>query len=254
MSKAKAKYFYVYAVINFEQRLAYIGSRGSTKKPLEDHYMGSYDKNSNFQPKKKLILSTHNNREEAYEAEREWQIKFDVAKSNLFVNRGIHTSSGFSNYGRKFNQELCRQISERNKEIMNKPEMKKRLKDLSREVAIQFSIKNIKTGKVLTFESIKETARFLQVNPGDIYKLRKGRVSRLKEYCLPDTDLSIFNKTFVLEHKITRKRVQFNSRKDAAEFIGCHRSRIDGLLRGERKTVNKYFLVYENNETRNETD
>ena len=77
-------YNYVYAVVNFTQRLAYIGSRGSNKPPLEDPYMGSFKKGLKFFPNKKIILSEHVTRKEAYEAERKWQIKYiSLIKYNL---------------------------------------------------------------------------------------------------------------------------------------------------------------------------
>lgn len=225
----KAKYFYVYAVINFEQRLAYIGSRGSVKTPLEDYYMGSYDKKSKFTPKKKLILSEHSTRQEAYDAEREWQIKFDVAKSNLFVNKGIHTSSGFSMYGRSLEDE----------------HRQKSIEVLRREVekqSVRVELKNIHTGKVHEFKSLNEAARELNVSQGQLSQLVKGKIKKTKDWCLSDTDTSCFDESVTLRNGFTGELEVFDSIEQAMKTTGANKRSLLKLLRGQQVSANGYVL------------
>ena len=230
---SKAKYFYVYAVINFEQRLAYIGSRGSVKPPLEDPYIGSYDKKSRFMPKKKLILSEHKTRQEAYDAEREWQIKFDVAKSNLFVNKGIHTSAGFSTFGCP-SPALGRKFTE---------EEKKRLREKMRPFGKKVSLKKIETGKIVSFHSINEAARELGIFTSSISSLTLGKVQKAGGYCLPDTDVSIFLKSVSLKKIDTGEIFEFESSAEASRILGILDSDISRVLSGKRSQAKGYCRV-----------
>lgn len=242
MDKSKRLYFYVYAVVNFEQKLAYIGSRGSAKLPDKDTYMGSYDRATGFKPQKKLILGEYTTRKEAYEAEREWQIKFDVAKSNLFVNKGIHTSSGFSNYGLKFSEERKKTQSKKNKERMKNPEEREKIKNACRHLAKPFSVKDITTAEVINFQSVKEAARFIGINPGDIYKLKRGRILRIKNYCLPETDINQFNKNFELKNIATNEIIKFSSLDEGVQLTGIQKNCLARLVRGERFSSHGYCL------------
>jgi len=206
------KHNYVYAVVNFTQRLAYIGSRGSNKPPLEDPYMGSFKKELKFEPNKKIILSEHATRKEAYEAEREWQIKYDVAKNALFVNRGILTSSGFSNAGKTGGISSMRgktHTEEAKKQIRNK--LKHRFKSIN--------VKNIDTGEVFKFDSIGRASRELGISAAQLSCLLKGEYKRTRNYCLESTDINIFKVKFVLKNSITGELVEANSQSELARKI-----------------------------------
>lgn len=225
MSKPKAKYFYVYAVVNFEQRLAYIGSRGSVKPPEEDLYMGSYDKASRFTPLKKLILSNHSSRKEAFEAEREWQIKFNVSNSPLFVNKGIHTSSGFSTFGRKRPKE----------------EMEGIKKALSKEV----KLKNYKTQQIVEFNSYSEAAKAAKVSPSSIVAVVKGRQTIAGDYVMPATaeeqiKKALQKKSVAVKHIKTGEIFEFESYIKAANFIGVSAKCISHLVEGRIKFTGEF--------------
>jgi hypothetical protein len=224
---SKAKYFYVYAVINFEQRLAYIGSRGSNKSPLEDPYMGSYDKKSKFKPKKKLILSEHNTRQEAYDAEREWQIKFDVAKSNLFVNKGIVTTAGFSSFGMKRD--------------------KKQMEGITKARSKPISIKNCTTKEVLNFPSYTAAARFVGVKVNSIQRLAVGKRNIIKNYVLAEKSEEFIESVRVCKRIALREIKsgeikEFDSLVAAARFLGCKASCVSALAKGKFITL-KGFVV-----------
>jgi hypothetical protein len=229
------KYNYVYAVINFDQRLAYIGSRGSNKPPLEDSYMGSFKKDSKFVPVKKIILSEHPARKEAYDAEREWQIRFNVAKSKLFVNRGILTSSGFSNAGniggighmkgKTHTEETKRQI--RNK-------MKSRFKSVT--------VKNIDTGEVFSFDSIGQASRELKISSTQLTFLLQGKYKRTHNYCLENTDTSVFKTKFILKNSTTGELVEAISQVEMANKIGAGSGSVSSVFSGLRLSVKGYCL------------
>lgn len=229
------KYNYVYAVVNFDQRLAYIGSRGSNKPPLSDSYMGSFKKGLKFEPNKKIILSEHATRKEAYEAEREWQIKYDVAKNSLFVNRGILTSSGFSNAGKTGGIGSMRgktQTETAKKKIRNK--MRHRFKSIN--------VKNIDTGEVFKFDSIGRAARELGVSAAQLSCLLKGEYKRTRNYCLESTDINIFKVKFVLKNSSTGELVEANSQSELARKIKANSGEICRIFNGSRLSVRGYCL------------
>lgn len=229
------KYNYVYAVVNFDQRLAYIGSRGSNKPPLEDSYMGSFNKNSKFEPVKKIILSEHLTRKEAYEAERDWQIKFNVAKSKLFVNRGILTSSGFSNAGKTGGVGHMKgktHTEEAKKKIRNK--MKDRFKKIS--------VKNIDTGEVFKFDSIGQASRKLCISAAQLSFLLRGIYKRTHNYCLENTDVRLLKKHFVLKNSATGEFVVAMSQAELARKIGATSGSICKVFDGTRLSAKGYCL------------
>lgn len=225
----KAKHFYVYAVINFEQRLAYIGSRGSVKPPLEDPYMGSYDKKSGFKPKKKLILSEHQSRKDAFEAERKWQMQFDVASSKLFVNKGIHIASGFSSFGRKRPpEEMLGIIKARSKSI---------------------TLKNYKTGEIARFSSYSEAAKAAGASPSNIVGLVKKRNTVAGSFTLPETtseqvEKALQKKKIKLKHVETGEIIEFDSHREAADFIGVTPGAVGCLAKGKIKSTGMFVLPH----------
>lgn len=229
------KYNYVYAVINFEQKLAYIGSRGSNTPPMEDPYMGSFRKDSTFKPTKKIVLSAHQTRREAYEAEQIWQIKFDVAKSSLFVNRGILTSSGFSNAGRtgyvgsmrgkKHSEQAKKKIRSR---------MKHRFKSIN--------VKRISTSEVLKFDSIGQAARELSISNTQLSFLLQGKYKRTHDYCLETTDLGVFQSNFVLKNVITGELIEGETQTELAQKIGSTSGSISRVFEGKRLSTKGYCL------------
>ena len=229
------KYNYVYAVINFTQKLAYIGSRGSNKPPLEDCYMGSFKKGLKFEPNKKIILSEHSTRKEAYDAERDWQIKYDVAKSLLFVNRGILTSSGFSNAGKTGGSSPMKgktHSEEVKKKIRNK--MKHRFKSIN--------IKNIDTEEVFKFDSIGLASRKLGISAAQLSFLLKGEYKRTHNYCLETTDTSCFKVKFILKNASTGELVEANSQTELAQKIGATSGGVCKIFDGSRLSAKGYCL------------
>lgn len=239
---SKAKYFYVYAVINFEQRLAYIGSRGSKLPPLEDSYMGSYSKKIEFNPTKKLILSEHATREEAYKAEQMWQVKFDVAKSPLFVNKGILTSSGFSNYGKKLSEEEKQKISARSKKLMQDENKRREKRESMKHRAKPLSLKNIETGELLEFESLLAASRALNISHVQLSMLRRGAYKRTGNYCLSSTNLEDLDTSIKLKYAKTGEIFVFESQSDAAKKIGTSSGQICNVIKGNKTSIKGYCL------------
>jgi DNA-binding Xre family transcriptional regulator len=239
---SKAKYFYVYAVISFEQRLAYIGSRGSKCPPLEDKYMGSYSKKIEFNPTKKLVLSEHTTREEAYKAEQMWQVKFDVAKSPLFVNRGILTSSGFSNYGKKLSEEEKQKISARSKKLMQDENKRREKRESMKHRAKPLSLKNIETGELLEFESLLAASRALNISNVQLSMLRRGAYKRTGNYCLSSTNLADLDTSIKLKYAKTGEIFVFESQLDAAKKIGTSSGHVCNVINGNRTSIKGYCL------------
>ena len=228
-------YNYVYAVVNFTQRLAYIGSRGSNKPPLEDPYMGSFKKGLKFFPNKKIILSEHVTRKEAYEAERKWQIKYNVARSALFVNRGILTSSGFNNAGNTGNISSMKgktQTEATKNQIRNK--MKHRFKSIN--------IKNIYTDEVFKFDSIGLASRKLGISTAQLSFLLKGEYKRTHNYCLETTDTSCFKVKFILKNANTGELVEATSQAELAQKIGATSGGVYKIFDGSRLSAKGYCL------------
>lgn len=229
------KHNYVYAVVNFTQRLAYIGSRGSNKPPLEDPYMGSFKKGLKFEPNKKIILSEHATRKEAYEAEREWQIKYDVAKNSLFVNRGILTSSGFSNAGKTGGVSSMRGKT-------HTEEAKKQIRDKMKHRFKSINIKNIDTGEVFKFDSIGQASRELGISAAQLSFLLKGDYKRTHNYCLETTDTSCFKVKFILKNASTGELVEATSQSELARKIGATSGEVCRIFDGSRLSTKGYCL------------
>ena len=76
----------------------YIGSRGSSVEPSSDPYMGSYTDDT-FSPTEKIILSTHETREEAHLAEIVLHEFFSVGDNDHFANKVKSTKVGLCSYG-----------------------------------------------------------------------------------------------------------------------------------------------------------
>lgn len=230
------KHNYVYAVINFEQRLAYIGSRGSNMPPLVDSYMGSFKKGIKFTPNKKIILSEHLTRKEAYEAEREWQLKYDVAKSSLFVNRGILTSSGFSNAGKVGGISSMRgkkHTAETKKKIREK--LKHRFKNIN--------IKDIGAGEVFRFDSLGQAARELNIPQAALSLLLSGVYKKTHGYCLESTDANIFKTNFTLKNVNTGELIEASTQSEMARKIGATSGEVFRLFNKQRFSVKGHCLT-----------
>lgn len=229
------KYNYVYVVVNFEQRLAYIGSRGANVLPSVDNYMGSFKKGIEFTPNKKIILSEHSTRKEAYEAEREWQLKYDVAKSSLFVNRGILTSSGFSNAGKVGGISSMRGKT-------HTIEAKKQIREKMRHRFKSINIKNIDTGEVFKFDSIGQASRELGVSSSQLSFLLSGAYKRTHNYCLESTDVSIFKAKFILKNASTGELVEATSQAEMVRKIGANSKQVSMVLNGVCLSTHGYCL------------
>lgn len=72
----------------------YIGVRSCDCSPEEDLYLGSYT-DQTFEPTHKIILSTHETREEATQAEIDLHEFFNVSSNNHFANKANQTSASF---------------------------------------------------------------------------------------------------------------------------------------------------------------
>lgn len=233
-NKRKASHFYVYAVVNFEQRLAYIGSRGSVMAPLEDSYMGSYDKSSKFKPEKKIVLSEHKTRAEAYEAEREWQLKFNVADSTLFVNKGIHTSSGFSMYGRKLSDEHKAKLSIKFKNRVLSEEQKRKI-SASRK-GMKFTEQHKK--KLSEVNKGKKLSEYAKA------QLRLANTGRkMSDKCKEKFERHNKNqaKPVSIKNAFTGELYFFETTAAASRFIGCNRSSIIQLRQQKTNSVKGYI-------------
>jgi hypothetical protein len=89
------EYFYTYYSYE-EWGRGYIGSRKSKVSPEQDtKYFGSF-KDKTFKPTQKIILTTHQTREEALAAEMRLHEFYDVAHNSHFANRAKQTSEKFS--------------------------------------------------------------------------------------------------------------------------------------------------------------
>lgn len=89
----------------------YIGVRSCNCPPEEDPYFGSYT-DQTFKPTHKIILSTHETRKEANQAEINLHKFFNVGSNNHFANKANQTSSGFFYLP---NEEERKKISKRAK-------------------------------------------------------------------------------------------------------------------------------------------
>lgn len=90
----------------------YIGVRSCDCLPEEDLYFGSYS-DPTFEPTQKIILSTHETREEANQAEVKLHKFFNVGLNNHFANKANQTASGFTTYGITPSKETRQKMSER---------------------------------------------------------------------------------------------------------------------------------------------
>jgi len=107
----------------------YIGSRGSSVEPSMDFYMGSYT-DETFSPTEKIILSTHETREEAHLAEIKLHEFFSVDENPHFANKVKSTKVGLCSYGMvRVNNGIEEKLVHKN-QIPN-GWFKGRLKDLS---------------------------------------------------------------------------------------------------------------------------
>lgn len=120
-SAAQISYTY-YSYEEFEDGRGYIGSRlcPLNSTPQTDIYLGS-PTDKTFKPTAKIILGVYETRAEAYIAEKELQIKYNVVVDPLFANKSIQTSSGFSWVGMKHCEETKQKManSHKGKEFSN---------------------------------------------------------------------------------------------------------------------------------------
>jgi hypothetical protein len=87
---------YYYTYYSYEEwGRGYIGSRKSKVSPEQDtKYFGSF-KDKTFKPTQKIILTTHQTREEALAAEMRLHEFYDVAHNSHFANQAKQTSEKF---------------------------------------------------------------------------------------------------------------------------------------------------------------
>jgi hypothetical protein len=106
---------YYYTYYSYEEwGRGYFGSRKCYCLPEDDvKYFGSY-KDKNFNPTQKIILkSDYTTREEAYIDEIILQRYYKVVENPHFANKAYQTSTKFSTFGLKHNENQKRTNSER---------------------------------------------------------------------------------------------------------------------------------------------
>jgi len=89
----------------------YIGVRSCDCSPEEDLYLGSYT-DQTFEPTHKIILSTHETREEATQAEVDLHEFFNVSTNNHFANKANQTAAGFDYSGRTHSSKTKQKMRE----------------------------------------------------------------------------------------------------------------------------------------------
>ncbi len=110
------EYHYTYLLICKETQQKYIGVRTSRVLPIEDKYLSSSRTVSAMLKQgytfDKHILSLFDSRTQAQEHEIELHKKYDVARSEEYLNKSVHVSSGFSIAGTKLSEETKKRMSE----------------------------------------------------------------------------------------------------------------------------------------------
>ena len=124
------------------------------------------------------------------------------------------------------------------KGIKHPPETVQKIREkLSKEI----TIKNLKTGKIETFSSQVEAAKFLNVRQGAIACLFTGRSSRIHEWALSDKEGNLKDENVSLERRTKPVRImniktgeilEFKSRKAAAEALNVWSSTICKIMQG----------------------
>jgi len=117
----------------------YIGS--TSVKNIENGYNGSpsskkycsiwnEERKNNPHLFKTTILNRHSTREEAYLDENKWQTKLNVVESDLFVNRSVQTSTGFT--CTSISEEHKQAISKANSGLKRTPEQRQRTSEIQK--------------------------------------------------------------------------------------------------------------------------
>ena len=107
-----SKYFYVYYSYE-EYGRGYIGSRTCNCLPEEDiKYFGSF-KDRSFNPSNKIILETFDNNIDMLKSEVILHNFYQVNINSYFANKAKQTSTGFSTFGLRHNENQKRTNSER---------------------------------------------------------------------------------------------------------------------------------------------
>lgn len=152
-----------YSYEEFEEGRGYIGSRlcPINLTPQLDKYLGS-SKDKTFKPTAKVILGVYETSTEAYEAEKELQIKYDVVVNPHFANRSIQKTSGFSTAGMKLSEETKRKMSEAKKGIARNEETKQKLSEANKGKKLteehKQKLSKAHKGKKLTEEHVQKIA------------------------------------------------------------------------------------------------
>jgi len=115
-----SKYHYTYSIKNIKNGMQYIGSRSCNCHPLEDtKYMGSSTNQEFIKALKtnpehfiKTIIMMFDDGKEARKAERDLQIKFDVAKNPSYYNKRIESLNSCVGVDVQNNPEIRQKKSE----------------------------------------------------------------------------------------------------------------------------------------------
>jgi hypothetical protein len=79
------------------------------------------ERNNNPHLFKTVILNRHTTREEAYLDEQKWQVKLNVVESDLFVNRSVQTSTGFTTNGIAISDDTRLKLKKARSKQVRKP-------------------------------------------------------------------------------------------------------------------------------------
>jgi hypothetical protein len=163
----------------------YIGSRGSSVEPSMDFYMGSYT-DETFSPTEKIILSTHETREEAHLAEIKLHEFFSVGENPHFANKVKSTKVGLCSYGMvRVNNGIEEKLVHKN-QIPN-GWVKGRLKDLSTYINTPEKYLNDRRrgdGYKVFLEDVDKNPSILDIpirELGEMYKTSHTSIRRWKK-------------------------------------------------------------------------
>lgn len=189
------KYFYTYLLINLDDGLMYIGSRGCSVLPEEDtNYMSSSKAVSKDYLNRcdKLILDVFLTYKDAIDHEIYLHNLHDVATSSKFFNKSKQTSTKFTIAGTHHSEETKKKISEANKISKGTPQAREKQRQRRLGAVVSDSTKQLlrelnlggnspKARKVLCietgmlFRSVSEAATYYDIHYSSICKVCSGK-------------------------------------------------------------------------------
>lgn len=189
------KYFYTYLLINLDDGLMYIGSRGCSILPEEDtKYMSSSKAVSKDYLNRcdKLILDVFLTYKDALAHEIYLHNLHNVAVNPKFFNKSKQTSTKFTISGTRQSEETKKKISEANKISKGTPQAREKQRQRRLGAVVSDSTKQLlrelnlggnspKAKKVLCietgmlFKSVSEAATYYNIHYSSICKVCSGK-------------------------------------------------------------------------------